>query len=406
MKSLYSKTRQELINLERKAGNSIYEGLGDLLTTEVNSKNAKALGIAGLFLIGGCGGTLNTNYSKSKKFIVAQENNPEAEAINERDTPHRFAEFVNEKIGYRPVKSGKFEIEGKTYTDVPYIVKTVGSRNIINRHNPEDPILVEADKYFPLVPIKLKGNKKDYKYELAEQEDKTTERITKNKDKKMKIKVLEKFGFNHIKSTSADYDLPRIKIDNQEFYVFTKSKDVYSNNKKLETLPIAFIIDNKKSREIDHVGTGKIGVEGYMLRPVKGELIERGLTKEEIDNRNNDEVSEEPALNYVLGGEDQEIIAPDISPNVHKAITCSYSGMKPSSNKVEFGDKPFTAKTKEDSIGSVFNGLEGDKRGYLGNPKVFENDFQCVNWRKKFINSGKKWLIKDLKYNIPRISSK
>ncbi len=69
--------KTKITNVERNIGNFLYDGLGDILTTEVSKEGAFALGLAGLIISGtGCATSLESipickrgkNYSLERKF--------------------------------------------------------------------------------------------------------------------------------------------------------------------------------------------------------------------------------------------------------------------------------------------------------------------------------------------------
>ena len=72
MVSLNQKVKNFTINLQRRIGNSLYERFGDILTTEMNSKGLKELGLAGPSLYDELG-TITTPKANPRELSALEE---------------------------------------------------------------------------------------------------------------------------------------------------------------------------------------------------------------------------------------------------------------------------------------------------------------------------------------------
>ena len=252
----YTKRLRQNFNEKANAyGNSLYEGLGDLLATDVNSKGIAALGLAGI-LLGGCGAT-GKAYSGSnsspkdhtlfyKKYDIKQVDS----------TRNRYGANILGIMGkgYYLVKAndngciGMFDIDKVNRTFFPStneekissgesIDGKKGLYLILNSKNAEG-------KNLKSVTLNTAGNRAK------------TAKIPKIKDMVDKKIINEKdiFGLK-INEKNFGYMLPTVKIPGFDESYIVKMKNEKEGEYGFYIIPIKPVDQTKKSSlEIDSEG--------------------------------------------------------------------------------------------------------------------------------------------------------
>lgn len=255
----YNKFREKLTDFERKVGNSIYDGLGDSLTMEVNPKGLSTLLLTGFFLTTGAGcAAYTTNL-----------------AINIKGDKTRTAKYDIERFHLDNKKEYIINREPKEFmlpdgkrikTDAIIDIKETESKEngIINHviFTPKG-----KAKYDAIVPVDFSNDGK--KLYLVDSEKDRKDRIyLLDKFNLPRRNISEGFGVEKVTTESLEIDqtiyLPYMK----NVYAFKGKFPVYTDSsltKLVKSEPVLIMsTDPTKTNPIIDYETNQRGLEGAL----------------------------------------------------------------------------------------------------------------------------------------------